>query len=97
MLIKNNNASIKRNEEEDDQHCITTSCLPDKERFVNSEKLYIKCACCKQSSELLGVSELLKDQSILDCPDPECPNPKFWGLPNLISCVALIDDAVTVM
>lgn len=94
---KFNNTAIKRIEEEDDQHYIPMSCLPDQERFMDVEKLCIKCASCKQSSEFLGVNALLKDQNILDCPNPECTNPKFWGLPNLISCLVRIDDTVTAM
>jgi len=94
---KFNNTAMKHIEEENNEDYIPMSCLPDKERFMDAEKLSIKCASCKQSNEFIGVNALLKDQNIFDCPNPECTKPKFWGLPNLISCLVRIDDAVTRM
>ena len=92
--------SLKTSAEIDDEELVDyvpASCLPDKERFKDVEKLMITCKSCKVTSEFAGVFHTDKEGVLmcgLRCTNADCDHPQFWGQPNHMECLAKISNSV---
>jgi DNA polymerase alpha subunit A len=79
------------------------SCLSDEERFKDVEKLQLKCLECGVESEFPGVFHASKDPetgsrtltSGLQCVNPDCRRPQFWGTGSHVQVMAYISNAVS--
>ena len=79
------------------------SCLSDEERFKDVEKLQLRCTACDTESEFPGVFHVSKDpatgihtfKSGLECTNPGCSRPQFWGTGGHVEVMAHISNAVS--
>jgi DNA polymerase alpha subunit A len=79
------------------------SCLSDEERFKDVEKLQLKCLECGVESEFPGVFHVSQDPetgshtltSGLQCVNPDCRCPQFWGTGGHVQVMAYISNAVS--
>jgi DNA polymerase alpha subunit A len=80
------------------------SCLYDEERFKDVEKLQLKCLECGVASEFPGIFHVSKDPetgsptltSGLQCINPDCRRPQFWGTGGHVQIMAYISNAVSI-
>ena len=90
----------------DDEVVVYTpaSSLPDEERFKTVEKFKLFCLACGVENEFPGVfkEELNEESSTktltsgLQCTNPNCIRPAFWGHTGHFECYARIANAITV-
>ena len=80
------------------------SCLADEERFKDVTKLHLQCAACGEENEFPGVFYTTKDAnglpiltSGLNCTNPDCMNPEFWGHAGHIEVLARVSNAVSAL
>ena len=79
------------------------SCLSDEERFKDVEKLQLRCVACGTESEFPGVFHVIKDPATgthtltsgLQCTNPDCARPQFWGTGGHVEVMAHISNAVS--
>ena len=78
------------------------SCLSDDERFKDVEKLQLRCMSCDCENEFPGVFHVNKDPATgtqtlvsgLQCVNPDCPRPQFWGTGGHAEVMAHISNTV---
>ena len=88
-------------EDNDDVDYTPASCMPDKERFQNVDKFHFMCAACNVESEFPGVFHLVKTADGgkelvegMQCVNPECTAPRFWGHNNYFDCYARLSNSM---
>jgi DNA polymerase alpha subunit A len=80
------------------------SFLPDKERFKDVEKLRLYCFACGQDNEFLGARHVVQDATTgtlalasgLNCTNPDCRSPEFWGQNTPFECTARLLNAMSI-
>ena len=81
-----------------------SSMMDDAERFKEVDKLNLYCASCNTLSEVSGVLRVHTDKSTgvqsvvtgLQCPNPSCARPAFWGHANPFMCYSKLSNAISI-
>jgi DNA polymerase alpha subunit A len=81
------------------------SCMTDADRFKDVKKLCLMCSACGVESEFPGVLRPLKEDGKdigivtggLQCVNPQCTHPKYWGEASYFDCMSRIMNATSVL
>jgi DNA polymerase alpha subunit A len=99
----NNTRSSADQDEDVTLNFTPASFLSDTERFKDVEKLRLFCHACGKENDVPGVFHTVMDPvsgtpilaSGLNCTNPDCIRPTFWGQKNQFECTARMMNAMT--
>jgi DNA polymerase alpha subunit A len=74
--------------------------LSDDERFKDVNKLKLFCFACGTENIFPGIFSIDKlntgQPTLLQCPNPNCTRPIYWGQSNHFQCYSLIVNAISI-